>query len=128
MSEAPQVRQLGAYFAHLSGPGDCIEVLVGSDFWGEGMMHLPPGRLVSMLPTGAAWPTWECHPLGEEFILQLSGALSLQLDDGNKVHEVQLKAGEFVVMPAGWWHTANASEEGQALFITPGEGTEVRER
>lgn len=128
MTHVPQARKLGDFFAHLVGEGRCREVPVGPDFWERGLAELPPGRLVSLLPTGPRWTTWERHPQGEEFILQLSGTLDLLLDDGDAVRPLTLGAGEFVVMPAGWWHTADDSAAGQALFITPGEGTEIRER
>lgn len=124
----PKTRKFGDYFAVLTGDTSCEEVAVGRNFWEEGIAKLPTGRLVSLLPTGSAWPTWERHPHGEEFILQLAGALELILDDGTVHQPLRLESGEFIVMPAGWWHTADTSEVGQALFITPGEGTEVRQR
>lgn len=126
--KVPIPRRFGDYFAVLPGATSCAEVAVGPDFWERGIAELPAGRLVSLLETGSAWSTWERHPHGEEFILQLAGALALILDDETSQCELRLEAGEFVVMPAGWWHTANTSEAGHALFITPGEGTEFRQR
>ena len=36
--------------------------------------------------------------------------------------------GERVLNPPGVWHTADVHEPGDALFITPGEGTEHKPR
>jgi hypothetical protein len=41
---------------------------------------------------------------------------------------VPLEAGQAVVNPRGVWHTVDVHEPGQALFVTPGRGTEHRPR
>ena len=76
----------------------------------------------------ATWSTWERHPAGEELVVLLSGRVDLiqELDEGE--HVVALRPGQAVVNPPGVWHTAVVHEPGSALFITPGEGTEVRPR
>lgn len=119
--------RLGEHFVQLVGEGACHVVPVGPHFWSAGIADLPPGRLVSVIETSASWPTWERHPAGEELIIQLSGVLTLILD-GPAPSSVTLRPGEFVVVPAGVWHTADAEEPSRAIYITPGDGTEVRER
>ena len=81
-----------------------------------------------MLDTGKAWPTWECHPHGEEFILQLAGSLRLWLEQDGRIAERTLQTGEFIIVPRGVWHTAEATEPGKALFITAGKDTGIRAR
>ncbi len=82
------------------------------------------GRLVVLMEQGADWPTWERHPAGEEVVVLLSGRADLvQWIDGRE-HLVAMQAGQAIVNPAGVWHTAKVHEPGQALFITPGSGTE----
>jgi uncharacterized cupin superfamily protein len=86
------------------------------------------GRLVMLGPTTASWTTWERHPAGEELVVLLSGRTDLiqRLDGGER--RIALRPGQAVLNPAGMWHTADVHEPGQALFITPGRGTEHEPR
>jgi mannose-6-phosphate isomerase-like protein (cupin superfamily) len=86
------------------------------------------GRLVSLMPVTESWSSWERHPAGEEVVVLLSGRADLiQRIDGAE-RRVALHAGQAVVNPPGVWHTADVHEPGQALFITPGRGTENEPR
>jgi quercetin dioxygenase-like cupin family protein len=75
------------------------------------------------------WPTWEQHPNGDEIVILLSGSVDFILEtaDGERMTQVR-KPGEYVVVPKGHWHTANPLEPTMMLFITAGEGTQVRPR
>ncbi|WP_448996834.1 cupin domain-containing protein [Novosphingobium sp.] len=119
---------LGPWFAHLAGPERCLAVEVDAAFWEGGVQALPPGRLVSMFESTADWQVWECHPEGEELIIQIEGELVLILEQDGAEVRVPLRAGEFAVVPKGVWHTADAPVPGKAIYITPGEGTQSRER
>ena len=128
MSEVKQKTgfSFGGYFAHLADDGGCLTLPVTDTFWSEDIAGLPPGRLVSLMASDADWAVWEMHPAGDEFILQMSGVMTLLFDDGQP--PVRLEAGRFAVVPKGAWHTADVEAPGQALFITPGEGTQSRPR
>ena len=65
---------------------------------------------------------------GEEVVLLLSGRVDLiqRIDGGER--RVALGPGQAVVNPPGVWHTADVHEPGDALFITPGRGTEHEPR
>ncbi|HEX6120439.1 MAG TPA: cupin domain-containing protein [Dongiaceae bacterium] len=102
---------------------------VGPQFWSDlsarrlrlegrlvGCVHLKQGPL----------DHWERHPAGDEFLLLLSGALSVVLEASSGQREVPLKAGEAFVVPAGSWHTFVVAQAGDLVFATPGEGTEHR--
>ena len=86
------------------------------------------GRLVTMGALSATWDTWERHPAGEEVVLVLSGRADLiqRIDGGER--RIALSAGQAAVNPPGVWHTADVHEPGEALFITPGRGTEHEPR
>lgn len=128
MNAALSVLRLGEHFAQLTGEGECLPAKVDAAFWETDIAALPLGRLVSMLETGPAWNSWECHPSGEEFILQLAGTLALRFETNGGVEHRTLQEGEFIIVPEGMWHTAGTSEPGRAMFITPGEGTQLRPR
>jgi mannose-6-phosphate isomerase-like protein (cupin superfamily) len=87
------------------------------------------GRLVGLHRFDESWTSWEVHPVGEEVVLCLEGAMTLhqEMPDGTKA-TVKLGPGDYAVNPAGAWHTADVEGPTLALFITPGEGTTNRPR
>ena len=82
------------------------------------------GRLVTTFRSETSWPTWERHPAGEEVVVLLSGRIDLIQRAGGGERRIALRPGQAVVNPTGVWHTADVHEPGEALFITPGRGTE----
>ncbi|HSO95162.1 MAG TPA: cupin domain-containing protein [Acidimicrobiia bacterium] len=86
------------------------------------------GRLVSVVRQTATWDTWERHPAGEELVVLLSGRVDLIQDLDGESRVVELVPGTAIVNPRNVWHTAAVHEPGDALFITPGRGTEHRSR
>ena len=87
------------------------------------------GRLVSQYTFTESWTSWEMHPVGDEVVICISGAMVLvqEFPDG-RVVETALAAGEYAISPAGVWHTADVGESASAIFITAGEGTQHRPR
>jgi quercetin dioxygenase-like cupin family protein len=86
------------------------------------------GRMVCVFPQPQSWTTWERHPAGEEVVVLLSGRIDViqEIDGVNRT--VALRAGEAMINPRGVWHTADVHDPGEALFVTPGLGTEHRPR
>ena len=83
--------------------------------------------LVAQHDFDADWPTWECHPAGDELVILLSGRAGMVLRGPAGDRNVTLsRPGEFLRVPAGTWHTARILEPTRMLFITPGEGTDNR--
>lgn len=87
------------------------------------------GRLVSMHSFTEGWPTWEMHPKGSEVVLCTEGEMVLtqEFPDGKR-DTVTLRAGEYAINPPGVWHIADIEDKATAVFITAGEGTEMRMR
>jgi len=87
------------------------------------------GRLVSFHSFSEGWDTWEMHPKGSEVVLCTEGAMLLtqEFPDG-KLEKVLLEAGEYAINPPGVWHIADVENHAAAVFITAGEGTEMRPR
>jgi mannose-6-phosphate isomerase-like protein (cupin superfamily) len=81
--------------------------------------------LVSRFAFDEAWPTWERHPAGDEFVYLLEGDTDFVLwsPAGERIVRVQ-EPGTYVVVPANTWHTARPRKRTCMLFVTPGEGTE----
>jgi mannose-6-phosphate isomerase-like protein (cupin superfamily) len=86
------------------------------------------GRLVCLIPQSDTWTSWERHPAGEELVVLLSGRADviLELPDGQQ--RVELRPGQAMINPKNVWHTSDVHEPGNALFITPGAGTEHKAR
>src|SRR5262245_23242670 len=86
------------------------------------------GRLVSMYTFTSPWTSWEVHPNGTEVVLCTAGKMTLvQEMDGRHVRTT-IAAGEYAINPPGVWHTADVTRSATAVFITPGVGTQIRER
>jgi mannose-6-phosphate isomerase-like protein (cupin superfamily) len=87
------------------------------------------GRLVSLHEFSADWDMWEMHPAGDELVVCLSGRITLirELADGTH-HAETIGPGQYLINPAGTWHTADIGEPASALFVTAGEGTQGRPR
>lgn len=90
------------------------------------------GRLVSVHTFAESWDTWEMHPVGSELVLCVSGRIVLtQESPDGSVGMVELGPGQAVVNEPGVWHTADVPDPDDpptVVFITAGQGTEVRDR
>jgi quercetin dioxygenase-like cupin family protein len=86
------------------------------------------GRSVMIGPSERTWTSWERHPAGDEVVVQLSGYVTVIRDRDGEEERAELHAGQALINPRGVWHTVDVHEPGQALFITPGRGTEHRPR
>lgn len=97
---------------------------IDSEFdWSQG--HV----LVQEFSFDQAWPTWEMHPRGDEFVYLLQGDVDLVLLHSGQERVVRLTdAGSFAIVPRGIWHTARPLAPTKLLFFTPGEGTLNLER
>jgi len=86
------------------------------------------GRMVLLSDQSESWTSWERHPAGQEVVVILTGRADLIQEIDGEHRRIELTAGQAVINPPGVWHTADVHEPGQALFITPGAGTEHRPR
>jgi len=117
-------------YVHLGEGADVSVIPVTDDFWatiGE-RNDLQSGRLVTGTTVDTDWDTWEMHPDGDELIVVTDGRVRLHLDDGTSTSQITVEAPEFVVMPAGTWHTADAIGGARLLIVTWGAGTQHRPR
>lgn len=118
-------------YLHVRDGGGVDRIEAGQEFWpalASGKLpHLDEGRLMSAFTFIGAWETWERHPAGEELVMLLSGEVTVKLEQADGEQRVVLSsAGDYVLVPAGIWHTASSNVESALLFLTPGSGTEHR--
>jgi mannose-6-phosphate isomerase-like protein (cupin superfamily) len=86
------------------------------------------GRLVSCFRFSENWAAWEMHPAGAEVVVCLEGRMTLiQEIEGAEVRTT-LGPGEYAINAPGVWHTADIEDHATGLFITPGVGTQGRDR
>ena len=134
MSET-EPKRLSDNFIHL-GLGATAEPLApfGGPEWYENYAaeHAGDGaeaRLVSHHSFSEDWTVWEMHPHGSEVVLCISGSMVLtqEFPDGARA-QVTLTQGEYAINPPGVWHIANVASHAEAIFITAGMGTQMRDR
>ena len=58
---------------------------------------------------------WHHHEAEDEFFLVVKGTFRMELPDG----QIQLEAGEFLIVPRGIEHRPIAEEEAQVLLFEP---------
>jgi mannose-6-phosphate isomerase-like protein (cupin superfamily) len=113
-------------------PDASIEPLpVGNDFWqrlmGGKLGDFHHEYLVITASYDKDWPTWEMHPNGDEIVMLLEGSTTLVLEIDGREKVVKLnEACAYVVVPRGTWHTSRTRAACRMLFITAGEGTQIR--
>lgn len=80
--------------------------------------------LIQRFSFDEAWPTWEVHPKGDEFVYLLEGDTDFLLRIDGEDRRIRVnEPGSYVVVPRGTWHTARPHAPTTMLFVTPGEGT-----
>ena len=86
-------------------------------------------RLVSQHSFTEGWSTWEMHPHGSEVVLCISGSMVLtqEFPDGSR-KKTTLSAGEYAINAPGVWHIADVETHAEAIFITAGKDTQMRDR
>lgn len=128
-------RDLRTYPAHLGlcARAEVQQAFTGMDWYQAYAQRVAAdgkeGRLVSMHDFTGDWENWEMHPAGDELVVCMAGEMTLiqEQADGSCRSET-ITAGQYLINPAGVWHTADIARAATALFITAGEGTQGRPR
>ena len=119
-------------YVHLADDGSTAKPIpVTDDFWQtiQTRNDLREGRLLTAyhFQTAADWDHWERHPAGEEIVCLLGGAMDLVLDEGaGEERVIELRARSACIVPRGAWHRGIIRAPSDALFVTPGKGTQHR--
>lgn len=81
--------------------------------------------LIAMHHFTSDWPTWECHPHGDEIVCLISGVARFLMRVDSEIVSVLLDSpGSYARVPANTWHTAKIETAATCLFFTPGEATQ----
>nr|WP_211371560.1 cupin domain-containing protein [Altericroceibacterium indicum] len=135
IDEAASPKTLPNHPIHLGLDGNAVPLpAIDSERWydeylarfaGDGTQ----GRLISQFSFSENWESWEMHPHGDEIVLCIAGTMVLhQQSETGETATVTLKSGDYAINPAGWWHTADATTQVTAIFITTAYGTIHRAR
>lgn len=121
------VFDLSDVYLWLDGKGGAGKEKGGPEFWAAiGNNPHVNQTLVSVYENAADWAIWERHPVGDEVLVALSGAVTILIEKSDGVERHPMKPGDALVIPAGCWHSAEVQAPGRMLFLTYGEGTEHR--
>lgn len=128
----PDVLNLESTFLRLRNDATVEPLPVDDTFWqrlmGGKLGDFHHEYLVITTSFDADWPSWEIHPNGHEIVCLLDGAVRFVLEIDGAHQEVSMtESGSYVIVPQGVWHTAKIDKPSRMLFITAGEGTEIRQ-
>lgn len=117
-------------YVHLDTGPDATPIPVDEQFWAtiNDRDDLARGRLVMASVVAADWTSWEMHPDGDEVIQVNDGVVRISIEVDGVVSPTVVHAPNFVVMPAGRWHTMDVVEAARVVTITWGAGTQHRAR
>lgn len=87
-----------------------------TDYWNPKIAGALNGQHVKLVKFKGPF-TWHKHELEDEMFLVIKGRFSMELRDKN----IELKEGEFLIVPRGVEHRPNASEEVSVLLFEPAE-------
>lgn len=86
------------------------------------------GRMLIIIDEEGPGDHWESHPSGDEVIVCLDGTVTVTRDHEGTTEQVVLEPGRATINLAGVWHTVDAHGTARILTITPGLGTQHRQR
>jgi mannose-6-phosphate isomerase-like protein (cupin superfamily) len=62
---------------------------------------------------------WHHHEIEDELFLVIKGTLRMKFFDGGSEREIQVKEGEFIIVPHGVEHKPVADEEVHIMLLEP---------
>ncbi len=114
-------------YVFLDHDGGATREDVGPEFWATiGVRSHEKRRLVCVFHLSEDASHWEVHPAGDELVFLLDGAVDLVLEEKDGERVVALRDRAATVVPRGTWHRVVVHSPSDALFVTPGAGSEQR--
>lgn len=78
------------------------------------------GGSVGVFRSGPGTSPWEHHPDGEELLQVVEGAVCIELLTDTERVQVNLAAGQMLIVPRGLWHRHLITDHLAELYITAG--------
>jgi mannose-6-phosphate isomerase-like protein (cupin superfamily) len=120
---------LRSTYVHLAPDGRADAQMIDPDFWANiEQSTFVNGRMMALFDMDCDWSNWEMHPMGEEVLMLIAGAMTLFFETPQGLARATLSPSDTLIVPRGIWHTADVLEPSQLLAITPGAGTQSRPR
>ncbi len=89
--------------------------------------ELKDGRTLALYhvngPHDVHYPVWEMHPQGDELLILVSGALSVEFRGGETARTAPLSPQAACIVPAGVWHRLIVHEPSVLIAITARSNT-----
>jgi mannose-6-phosphate isomerase-like protein (cupin superfamily) len=70
----------------------------------------------------------EVHPLADEVLLLVSGAIDVVLEEAEAERTIALEAGQAAIVPRGIWHRLVMHQPGRLVFINSRTDMQSRTR
>jgi quercetin dioxygenase-like cupin family protein len=91
----------------------------------------PPPRIDGLtvgtwITDGGAPHGGERHDDGDEVLLLVSGAITVELETGGGIDAVDVSPGHALVVPRGVWHKVVVRQRSHIVFLTPGPSFATR--
>jgi len=126
-----QTFDLSSTFIHLADGGGAEPVKVTPAFW-SGAAGKRYDRLVGVFDFRSSKDLHssmqEMHPLADEVLFLVSGAIDVTVEEGDIERTIALEAGQVAIVPRGAWHRLVVRQPGRLLFINSREGMQSRRR
>jgi mannose-6-phosphate isomerase-like protein (cupin superfamily) len=112
---------LATTFVHLRDGGGAEPVKITPSFWsgsGAGRVY---DRMVGAFDFQSSRDLHssmqEMHPLADEVLILVSGAIDVILEEAGVERTIALEAGQAAIVPRGVWHRLVMRRPGRLLFI-----------
>lgn len=86
-----------------------------TEYWSPKIVGELNGQMVKLVKFKGPF-TWHHHDSEDELFLVVKGSFIMELED----RTIELKEGEFIIIPHGVEHRPNATEEAEVLLFEPG--------
>ena len=90
--------------------------------------ELVDGRVLALHhvngPADVHYPDWEMHREGDELLLLVSGALSVEMRESAHARMERLPSHAALIVPTGIWHRLIVHEPSVLIAVTPRHNTE----
>lgn len=126
-----QTFDLSTTFIHLCDGGGAESVKVTPAFW-RGSAARKYDRLVGAFDFRSSADLHssmqEMHPLADEVLFLISGAIDVVLDEADSERTIALECGQAAIVPRGVWHRLVMRHPGTLVFINSRTAMQTRRR